>query len=333
MEINYTYRTTNEIQQNLIRIEATKKILAFFPRLPHIEELLRHKSLLKSSLFSARIEGNTLSLDEIENNKENNEDRQKKEVLNILRTLRWIHSEDAPIEVTKNLILKLHKMIMQDLVFDAGHLRTEPSAIFNQAGVAIYMTPPPSMLEKLIGQLISLSQKDASAAFDAQHGVIKTALVHFAFEKIHPFIDGNGRVGRILSSFMLRNEGYDFRGLATFEEYLNEHRDAYYAALSLLGTDITEFVEFFTDAVATSAEKVIEQLQDKKEEKPEDTLLPRRQEILAIIREHHMVSFDFIRRRFARVPESSLHYDLKMLLKQNLIKKLGATRGVLYSPK
>jgi len=62
-------------------------------------------------------------------------------------------------------------------------------------------------------------------------------------------------------------------------------------------------------------------------------LLPRRQEILNIIKDHQLVSFNLIERRFPSIPPSNLHYDLQQLLKANLIKKLGRTRGVLYVPK
>jgi DeoR/GlpR family transcriptional regulator of sugar metabolism len=65
----------------------------------------------------------------------------------------------------------------------------------------------------------------------------------------------------------------------------------------------------------------------------EDCLLPRRQEILSIVRDHGMVTFDFIRRRFMRVTESTLHYDLKRLIAEGFLKKLGATRGVQYTVK
>ncbi len=64
----------------------------------------------------------------------------------------------------------------------------------------------------------------------------------------------------------------------------------------------------------------------------EETLLPKRKEILNTIREHKQVSFDFIHRRFLSVSPSTLRYDLRQLTKQNLIKKLGVTRGALYSP-
>ncbi len=60
-------------------------------------------------------------------------------------------------------------------------------------------------------------------------------------------------------------------------------------------------------------------------------LLPRRAEIVDIIRDHDMVSFNFIARRFAAVPKSTLHFDIQQLLKKKYIKKLGTTRGVVYT--
>ncbi|MBI3577604.1 hypothetical protein HY086_06215 [Candidatus Gottesmanbacteria bacterium] len=68
------------------------------------------------------------------------------------------------------------------------------------------------------------------------------------------------------------------------------------------------------------------------------TLLPRsspflrRQELVATIREQKVVSFDFLARSFRLVPQSTLHFDLKQLIKAGSIKKLGSTRGVLYVP-
>ena len=62
----------------------------------------------------------------------------------------------------------------------------------------------------------------------------------------------------------------------------------------------------------------------------EETLLPKRREILGVIRDHGMVSFDFIRRRFMAVSEETIHYDLQQLVKVGLIIKLGKTRGALY---
>lgn len=327
MDIDYRYRKTEEIEKSIIRIEVARKIIDLLPQLPHVEASLRHQSLLKSSLFSARIEGNMLRDEEVVHPQKNvSRSIEKIEVFNILSALQWIHSGRAPKKLTINTILRLHKFVLHDISSDVGRFRNEPSAIFNTAGVAIYMTPPPSQIAPLLQQLIKMM------AGRKEHGVIKAAIVHFAFEKIHPFLDGNGRVGRLLSNLILNKAEYGFRGLIVLEEYLSDHREEYYDLLATSGKDITDFVSFFCETVAIASEKVIDMLKKVKEEKPEDMLLPRRREILEIIRDHKLISFDGIRRRFHAVPESSLHYDLSMLLKNGFIRKLGSTRGVVYAP-
>lgn len=328
MKSDYVYQKTAEIENNIIRIETAKRIIDFLPHILSIESSLRRSALLKSSLFSAKIEGNTLQLEDLGLRKDEQDTaKEKKEVFNILRCLTWIYSKNAPKKLRGKVICNLHKIVMQGISADAGNFRTEPSAIFNQAGIAVYFAPPPSAIPELVSHLVKTTRKNQ------EHAAVNTALAHFLFEKIHPFLDGNGRAGRLLSTFLLKNAGYDFRGLATFEEYVSDHREAYYDVLSLEKKDITEFVEFFTTAIAVSAENVITLLQNQKKESPEDTLLPRRQEILFLIREQKLVSFDFVKRRFRKVPDSSLHYDLRALLRLKYIKKLGTTRGALYVPK
>lgn len=323
----YTYRKTKSIEENIIKIEALKRVLDFLPKLPNLEESLRQRSLLKSSLFSAKIEGNKLKLLEVENIKEKTKNLEKKEVFNILSALKWIYSLKAHKRVDQKLMLKLHCYALKGISYNAGEFRKEPSAIFNQAGIAVYLTPPPSEVTQLISTLINYlnTSKD--------HPLIKTAIFHFAFEKIHPFLDGNGRVGRLLIVYLLKRSGYDFRGLVSLEEYLNNQKEEYYYFLALTKKNITSFVEFFLEAIAISAHNSISKLQDQKEEDAKDSLLPRRAEILEIIKDHQMVTFDFIKRRFYKIPSSSLHFDLKMLLKQGFIRKLGKTRGSLYKVK
>jgi Fic family protein len=324
MDQLYTYKKTAKINELLIRIEVSKKVIDLLPQLPHIETSLRRQSLLKSSLFSARIEGNTLELFEIDENTKT-KSLEKKEVLNILKGLEWIHSRNSPKLVTKEVLLTLHEYVLDGIGTDLGKFRSEPSAIFNQAGIAVYMTPPPTHLPYLLDQLIGY------IAQEEDHPAVTAGISHFTFEKIHPFIDGNGRVGRLLSTLILKQGDYAMRGLVGMEEYFNDHRSDYYDLLSLAGTDVTEFVEFFLEGIADTAEKTFEQLKNIKEEKAEDSLLPRRQEILQIIREQRLCSFDQIKRRFTKIPDSSLHYDIQVLIRKAFVKKLGSTRGVVYS--
>lgn len=312
---------------NLQNLEVLRRLIELLPKLPHIEENLRRESLLESSLFSARIEGNKLKLEDIDfvSIKKETNDIAKIEVSNILKALEFLLSKKTLKKLTKNTILKLHKFVLGNISSSAGCWRHEPSAIFNQAGVAIYLPPPPDEVSHLVEELI---EKINSSR---EPGPVKSALFHFAFEKIHPFLDGNGRVGRLLSTLILKNSGFGFRGLVSLEEYLEKNRQVYYDLMSIGKKDITDFVNFFLDGLKIKAEAAIEKLKDVKRELPEDSLLPRRREILEIVKDHKAVSFNFLKRRFVKVPDSSLHYDLKQLLRAGFIRKLGTTRGVIYT--
>ncbi len=326
MNLSYTYVHNSTLDELIRRIEIAKGVAEALPIRPHVEENLRRKSLLKSSLFSARIEGNRLRLEDlsIRTIEKNAREKAKIEVTNILHALQWIYSSPTPKKLSLKTLSKLHTLVTNNLSADAGRMRREPSAIFNAAGVAIYMPPPPSEIPHLVKSFISYANRSSVSP------AINAALSHFLFEKIHPFLDGNGRVGRLVSTFILVRGGYDFRGLLSFEELLEQQRDEYYKLLMLPGPDITLFVEFFLQILVNQAEKIIDTLKTSKQETVEDTLLPRRQEILSIIRDHQLVSFDFIKRRFLRISPSTLHFDLKQLLNAKLIKKLGSTRGALY---
>jgi len=329
MELNYRYQKNKKIEGFLRRIEVAKGIIEFLPQLPSVERNLRRKSLLKSSLFSARIEGNELNYGEVRlgGARLKTDNLEKIEVFNIFKALSWIYSSRSPKKLTKDLILKLHKITMKNLSFSINAFRKEPSAIFNQAGVAVYVAPSPSKVPFLMRELIE------QANCSKESFPVKAAMFHFAFEKIHPFLDGNGRVGRLLAVFILKQGGFDFRGLLSLEEYFEKNRELYYRLLAINKKDIAAFVEFFLEAIAQQAEKTIAGLKEIRQEQPEDSLLPRRREILEIIKDHEVVSFDFIRRRFFKIAKSTLHYDLRKLTERGFIKKLGSTRGARYSPR
>ncbi|PIR43204.1 hypothetical protein COV24_04130 [candidate division WWE3 bacterium CG10_big_fil_rev_8_21_14_0_10_32_10] len=324
MKLNYFYNNTRKIEELLKKIEVAKGILEYIPQLTHVENNLRRKSLLKSSVFSARIEGNKLTYDKVKHSNLNSKDLEKKEIQNILTALQWLYSKNSQKTLNKNLILNLHTKVMSGIT-KSGKFRNEFSGVFNSAGNVVYFAPPPNEVPNLILELINTTNKKHSST------PTKSAVFHFTFEKIHPFLDGNGRVGRLLSTFILKQKGYDFRGLISLEEYMDTNKQTYYDLLNIEKRDITQFVEFFLQGLVIQSEKVLEELKKTKYETEEDTLLPRRREILELIEDHKLVSFNFIKRRFLNVPNSTLHYDLKKLEDENFIKKIGETRGALYT--
>lgn len=196
---------------------------------------------------------------------------------------------------------------------DLGLFRKDVSAIFNSAGIAIYLPPRPSQILPLINKLVAFinGQKESFAP-------VKACLTHFVFEKIHPFLDGNGRVGRLLLQAVLQKWGYGMKGLIPIEEYLDNHRALYYQALESTEKDVTDYLEFMLEAIDQTALKA------------KALVLEKRAEILNIIKDHKLVNFDAIRRRFLNVPERTLSYDLKKLQDSGLIRKRGVTNGVYY---
>lgn len=324
MVIPPKYILTPKISQLLQSIEASKEVINSLDIPKELEMNIRRKSTLKSSLFSARIEGNTLTLDTLP--KTPSKSQKLKEVFNILKALNWVFERKTK-DINIKDILKLHHMTMAGLAEkqDAGKFRTEAGAIFNSAGVAIYLPPRPSQILPLIKKLIKFANLEKE-----QFAPIKASLIHYTFEKIHPFLDGNGRVGRLLLQAVLQKEGYGMKGILPLEEYLDNHRSEYYSVLEASEKDVTDYVEFILESIAETAKQVKEQFLKKDQIKVEDLLLPRRSEILNIIREHGMVNFDTIRRRFLSVNERTLRYDLKKLAYQGLIKKRGTTKGVYY---
>lgn len=320
-------KQTEKIQKYLNEIEALRIVFETLPSLPHVVENLRREALLKSSLFSARIEGNPLTLDQARliPRVAPKRDIAKLEIFNLLKAYKYVSVGKIPKKISIKLIQDLHKIVMKGLTTDYGRFRDGPGAIFNQAGLAIYLAPPHFKITALLNELIKI------IATSQYPFPTKAAIVHFLFEKIHPFTDGNGRVGRLISAYILHIGGYGFQQTVSFEEFIEKNREIYYQTLEPVN-NATEFVEFFLESLVTQAKLTLDKFKHK-EELPEEVLLPRRREILNIIREHPYCTFDFIKRRFVAVNPKTLHYNLKKLLDTGFIKKIGVSRGSVYNVK
>ena len=318
------YILTPKISKHLQSIEASREVINYIQIPPELEINIRRQSTLKSSLFSARIEGNPLTLEGLSQSPSRSQ--KKIEVFNILKTLNWVYQRRSK-DLTTSDILKLHQMVMEGLIEkqNLGRFRTEVGAIFNSAGIAVYLPPRPGQILPLTARLIKFINSSKEEFIP-----IKAILSHFTFEKIHPFLDGNGRVGRILLQSILHKDGYGMKGLLSIEEYLDSHRSEYYLSLDDKDKNVTDYLEFMLQALAETAEETKQLVLEKEKLDIEDLLLPRRAEILNIIKDHGMVNFDIIRRRFMAVNERTLRYDLKKLTDQGLIRKRGTTKGVYY---
>lgn len=195
--------------------------------------------------------------------------------------------------------------------------------MFNQAGIAIHIAPGHVQLPKMMGEYTTFVNRLSESI------PIKAATAQFIFEKIHPLPDGNGRVGRLISAFVLYNGGYGFRGQIPLEEYIERHREEYYEALEP-SKNMTQFVEFFLTALVKQGKEIMKKLNAMSDEQASANLMPRREEVYRIIKDHPNCSFDFIRRRFMAVSASTLHRDIAHLVVRGFVRKRGATSGAVY---
>lgn len=320
------YSITLEMLELISKIDSKRQLLQSLNPKPEIITKIQRISLLKSSLYSARIEGNSLSWQNLEKSEDN---KDKKEISNIYQAIQYIDKElNKRSSLAIDIILSLHKKVMNQLSPETGHFRREMSAIFNQAGVAVYLPPPPDKVNGLINQLIDFINSDVE-----KFPIISALISHLVFEKIHPFIDGNGRVGRLLVSTILLIKGFDFNINIPFEEYIDQHKVDYYYYLDVGMKDPNAYLLFMLKAFNESVESIKQDVINEINQNNKIYLPPRQEELLLIIKEHRTVSFDFLHRRFLQIPKRTLRNDLQKLTKQNLIIKIGKTRGSFYTVK
>ncbi len=332
MKIPRNYRFTKEISGFLAKIEANKEVINNLLVPTDIEENIRRQSILGSALFSARIEGNRLTRIEIDGfSSLPAQDKSKLEVANIHRAINLVlENFSDKKEITEKDILKLHEETMRHILAPefSGKFRQGHEGVFDAYGNLYYHSPPPGEVNSLTDQLVKFINSEREKFIP-----IRAILAHLALEDIHPFIDGSGRVGRLLQLAVLVRGGYGMKGLVGVEELIDKNRQSYYRTIEMSrgSNDATEFVSLILEFLSDSSTKARELLSQKQRSfSPLDLLPPRRRELVEIIREHRMVSLDFLHRRFLRVSPRLLSYDLKKLTDKGIVVKIGNTRGALY---
>jgi len=312
--INYT------LIQSLASYETARKmVLAVDVPLSYLRKV-ESQAVLKSSLYSARIEGNKLSESSFENSKN---EQAKQEVFNLIDAIEYIKHIPIRSPITPKTIRELHAKVLNGLSADAGNLRTQQNAIFDQFGGVRYLPPPPITMRKDLDTLLAYCNEPA------EFPILTALIAHLVFEKIHPFIDGNGRVGRLLVTLTLNAQGQTFPFIIPFDHYLESHRDLYYRYIDIGTKDIGGYLLFMLEALTNELTALHAELTHK-QISTGHYLSPRREEIVNIIKDHPYITMDGIHRRFLGVPIRTLRYDIAQLVNSGHVQKVGTTKGSCY---
>ena len=186
---------------------------------------LRKANRIKTIHSSLAIEGNTLSEEEVRDVIDGKNVvapiRQIQEVKNAIKTYELYPTLDAFKE--KDL-LKAHGVMMQALVDNAGHYRRGGVGVFGEKGL-VHLAPPADRVPMLMGDLFDWLKRSKD------HLLIRSCVFHFEFEFIHPFIDGNGRMGRLWQSLILGKLHPLFEHLPV-ENMVYSNQQQYYNAIT-----------------------------------------------------------------------------------------------------
>ena len=306
------------------RIHAAAVQVAWIPA-------LQKDTRARNAHSSTAIEGNPLTLEQVRAVEADPESvsgtsRASREVLNYFAALRHIEKHAAKKRLTHEDILRLHAIIGSK-VMDQG----EPGRYRTiRVRVGPHVPPPPNEVSGLMFELLEWWNTRAIALSP----ILSSAIVHYRFEAIHPFADGNGRTGRALALWELYRRGFDSNHIFSVDEFYWEDRPRYYLALQAArehGDDLSSWLEYGAEGLQQTLERVwqrIQRLSISKRRRPL-VLRPRQEQVLQLLRARGSLSPREIWDGVGVSKQGAMDL-LNPLMKAGLVKRLGSLKNGRY---
>ena len=292
---------------------------------------LQKDTRTRNTHSSTAIEGNPLTLEQVRAVEEGRElpavaDRARREVLNYFAGLRFVEKNAAKRAVTREDILKLHKIMAADVMDQGAAGRYRTIAV----RVGRYLPPPPSDVSGLMFELLTWWNKETAGLSP----VLSSAIVHYRFEAIHPFADGNGRTGRALALWELYRRGFDTHHIFSVDEFYRENRPRYYAALDGVrreGEDLTQWLEYSAEGLLLTLERVWQRVQIYTGQTGPAKLVlrPRQEQLLQLLRDKKSLTPGEIWDALGVSRQGAMDL-LKPLIQAGLVKKIGTKKTGKY---
>lgn len=294
-----------------------------------------------STYASTSIEGNPLPLTDVKQllktKKEHVRDTER-EVLNYNKALQSLYTDVSGNKF--NLNLKTVEAIQGTVVFglmdnetDCGNIRQAPVIIRNPRKIdeVVFIPPDASDVAGLTKALLSFINEKIGKV----DPIILAGLFHRQCVIIHPFIDGNGRTTRLVTTAVQGRAGLDLFEIFSFENYYNQNITRYFKAVGLEGDyyelkdsiDFTHWLEYFADGILDELTRIRKTLSEKVSMPPR--LEPHHRQILDFISKHGSIT----QREYGEISARSLaarKLDFEKLIELGLIKAEGKGRGTYY---
>ena len=161
--------------------------------------------------------------------------------------------------VSEGLIHEIHRRLVAGVRGGAaapGAYRRVQNVVNAATGQTVYTPPAPYDVPPLTAELVAWLNTESDI-----HPVLVSGIAQFQLVHIHPFVDGNGRTSRLLSTLCLYQAGYDFKRLFSISEYYDRNRMGFYTALQSVrdsGMDLTGWLDYFVDGLATQIDELTE---------------------------------------------------------------------------
>ena len=294
---------------------------------------LQKDTRTRNSHASTAIEGNPLTLEQVRALEEGRElsaveTRPKREILNYFSGLRYIEKHAKKKTLRHEDIFKLHRLLAGKVMDqgEAGRYRTI------QVRVGRHSPPAAADVSGLMFELLEWWNKKAPELSPA----LSSSILHYQFEWIHPFADGNGRTGRALALWELYRRGFDSHHIFSVDEYYWEDRPAYYRALDAVrddGGDLTGWLEYCAQGLCRTLDRVWTRVQSYQVKSTGKLVLrPRQEKLLHLLRDHGSVAPSELWAAL-RISKQGAMDLLRPLIAAGLVEKIGTKKTGRYALK
>jgi Fic family protein len=291
---------------------------------------LQKDTRARNAHSSTAIEGNPLTLEQVRAVEAGQAlsvpARARREVINYFAALRHIEKQAAIKRIEPEDVPRLHRIVAGEVMEqgDAGRFRV--------TGVKVggYVPPPAGAVPGLVRELLGWWNDEAPGLSP----VLSSAIVHYRFEAIHPFADGNGRTGRALALWELYRRGFDTHHVFSVDEYYWEDRPRYYAALAAVqarNEDLTAWLEYCAEGLQQTLERVWQRVQQFAAAGSGVRLVlrPRQEQLLQLLRARGSLSPREIWDGLAISKQGAMDL-IRPLVKAKLIKRVGTLKNGRY---